>query len=192
MKPADRPVHMFASRRDFDQWLVEHHALNDGIWLKLAKKASKIKSVSYSEALEVALCHGWIDGQKYPLDDSFWLQRFTPRRARSKWSKRNCAIALQLLAQGDMQPAGLREIESARADGRWEAAYDGQRTAKVPEDLAQALAENEAAQVFFASLDSANRYAVLYRIHEARRPDTRARRIEQFVAMLADHQKLHP
>jgi uncharacterized protein YdeI (YjbR/CyaY-like superfamily) len=147
--------------------------------------------VSYPEALDVALCHGWIDGQKRPLDERFWLQRFTPRKARSRWSKRNRARAEQLIASGEMAPAGLREVERARADGRWEAAYDSHATATVPPDLQAALDEHPAASEFFAGLDSANRYAILYRIQEARRPETRARRIATFVAMLAEGRRIH-
>jgi uncharacterized protein YdeI (YjbR/CyaY-like superfamily) len=148
--------------------------------------------VSYAEAIEVALCYGWIDGQKDTFDGDYWLQRFTPRTPRSTWSKINREKAEQLLTQGRMQPAGLRAVEQAKADGRWDAAYDGQRAAGIPDDLRQALEQNPTAAEFFASLDSANRYAILYRLQEAKKPETRARRLERYVAMLNEQQKIHP
>jgi uncharacterized protein YdeI (YjbR/CyaY-like superfamily) len=140
----------------------------------------------------VALCYGWIDGQKTGLDDDYWLQRFTPRRPGSRWSKINTGKAAELIEAGRMQPAGLREVERARADGRWDAAYSGQRAMGVPPDLERALAGNDAARAFFATLSGANRYAILYRIADAKRPQTRARRIEKYVAMLAAHETIHP
>jgi uncharacterized protein YdeI (YjbR/CyaY-like superfamily) len=182
----------FDSERAWQDWLAENHETSAGIWLKIAKKGADAATVSYPEALEAALCFGWIDGQKGPLDDTHWLQRFTPRRARSKWSRINREKAETLIAAGRMRPAGLGEVEAARADGRWDAAYEGQRTAAVPPDLAAALAADPEAEAFFSTLSSANRYAVLYRVGEARRPQTRARRIEKFVAMLAAHQTIHP
>jgi uncharacterized protein YdeI (YjbR/CyaY-like superfamily) len=174
------------------QWLEGHHSASAGVWLKIAKKGSRQSTPSYPEALDVALCFGWIDGQKRPLDGSFWLQRFTPRRAGSKWSKINTEKADRLIEGGLMRPAGLGEVEAARADGRWDAAYAGQSTITVPDDLAAALAANEAASAFFATISRVNRYAILYRIADAKRPETRARRIAAYVAMLADHQTLHP
>ena len=147
--------------------------------------------MTYSEALDVALCYGWIDGQKGSFDDEYFLQRFTPRKPRSKWSKINCGRADSLIEAGKMQRAGLREVERAKADGRWDAAYDGQRTAAIPDDLRQALEQNEAAREFFATLDSANRYAILYRLQDSKKPETRARRLETFVAMLAEGKKIH-
>lgn len=188
----DLPTIAFPSRDAWEAWLAGQHATSSGLWLKIAKKDSGIHTVSYAEALEVALCYGWIDGQKDKFDDDYWLQRFTPRKPRSKWSKINREKAEQLIAQGRMQPAGLREIEQARADGRWDAAYDGQRTAAIPDDLRQALVQNPRAAEFFATLDSANRYAILYRLQEAKRPETRARRLEQYVAMLNEQKKIHP
>jgi uncharacterized protein YdeI (YjbR/CyaY-like superfamily) len=188
----DLPVLPFASRDAWEAWLAEHHATSAGVWLKIAKKGSGIASVSYSEALDAALCYGWIDGQKDKLDGDHWLQRFTPRQPRSKWSKNNCERVAALVARGEMKPAGLREVERAKADGRWAAAYEGQRTAEVPDDLRQELDGNERARAFFASLDGANRYAILYRLHEAKKPETRARRLKQFVTMLAEGKKLHP
>jgi len=182
----------FASQKEWRLWLGKNHADPTGIWLQVAKKESGISSVTYLEALETALCFGWIDGQKRPLNEKFWLQRFTPRRARSGWSKVNRLKALSLIEQGLMRPPGLREVEKARADGRWEAAYDSARTAIVPPDLEEALAKNTKAKMFFATLDSANRYAILYRIQTAKKPETRQQRIRQFVAMLAKKEKLHP
>jgi uncharacterized protein YdeI (YjbR/CyaY-like superfamily) len=185
------PLVFAASREDWEAWLDGHHLSSDGVWLKIAKKGSRIDSVRYPDALEVALCHGWIDGQRLGLDDQHFLQRFTPRRPRSKWSKRNRDSATALIESGRMKPAGLRQVEAAKADGRWEAAYDSPRTARVPEDLQRALDENERARQFFSTLDSANRYAILYRIQDAKRLETRARRIEKLVAMLSEHKRIH-
>ncbi|HEY7432499.1 MAG TPA: YdeI/OmpD-associated family protein [Streptosporangiaceae bacterium] len=191
--PSDQlQVLAFESAQAWEDWLAEHHDGAAGLWLKIAKKGSGIPSVSYSEAVDVALCHGWIDGQKGSLDDQHWLQRFTPRKPGSKWSRINTQRAAALIEAGRMRPAGLREVERAKADGRWEAAYHSQATATVPADFAAALAEDERASAFFATLNSANRYAILYRIAEAKRPETRAKRIAGFVAMLREHKQLHP
>jgi uncharacterized protein YdeI (YjbR/CyaY-like superfamily) len=187
----DLPTMPFESQKDWEKWLHENHATSEGLWLKLAKSGSGIATVTYAQALEVALCYGWIDGQKGSLDERYWLQRFTPRRARSKWSKVNREKIATLIEQGRMQPAGLREVELAKADGRWDAAYDSQKNATVPEDLQRELEKNPKALKFFASLDSANRYAILFRLHDAKKPETRARRITRFVTMLAEHKKLH-
>ena len=189
---SDLPILSFASQADWEQWLAEQHASAPGLWLKLAKKDSGHASVSYPEAVEAALCYGWIDSQKAGLDEQFWLQRFTPRRPRSKWSKINREKAEALIAVGRMQPAGLREVELAKVDGRWEAAYAGQREIQVPDDFQAVLEENEQAREFFDTLNSANRFAILYRIHEAKRSETRARRIKKFIAMLEAHEKLYP
>lgn len=180
----------FATRAEFDAWLETNHASSPGIWLRIARKDSGVDSVSYAEALTVALCYGWIDGQKRAGDDTFWLQRFTPRTARSKWSRVNRDKAEALIAEGAMKPAGLRQVELARADGRWEAAYAGMSTAVVPDDLAAALAAVPAA--FFDTLDRRNRYSILYRVQDAKRPETRQRRIAQFVTMLAEGRKPNP
>ncbi|HYL05469.1 MAG TPA: YdeI/OmpD-associated family protein [Thermoanaerobaculia bacterium] len=188
----DLPVLPFASRDALEAWLAEQHAASAGIWLKIAKKDSGIASVTYSEAVDAALCYGWIDGQKDRFDGDYFLQRFTPRRPRSKWSKINCERVAALVARGKMRPAGLREVERAKADGRWDAAYQGQRTAEVPDDLRRELEANERARAFFDALDSSNRYAILYRLHEAKKPETRARRLAKFVTMLAEGKKLHP
>jgi uncharacterized protein YdeI (YjbR/CyaY-like superfamily) len=191
MSPADLPVKRFVSRQGWLEWLEAEHGRSPGLWLELAKKDSGIASVTYPEALEVALCFGWIDGQKAASDHEYWRQRFTPRRPRSRWSKINREKAEELLAAGLVRPAGLREVESAKADGRWEAAYAGQRTITVPEDLRRALDANPAAAAFFTQLNGANRYAILYRVQDAKLPETRSRRIEKFIAMLARGEKLH-
>ncbi|MFI9646244.1 YdeI family protein [Streptomyces sp. NPDC052040] len=188
----DLEIVAFASAEDFEEWLGAHHASTPGIWLRLRKKTPGVAALDYPRALDVALCHGWIDGQKRSYDDRHWLQRFTPRTSRSRWSKVNREKAEALIAQGRMRPAGLAEVERAKADGRWDATYDGARTASVPDDLARALAARPAAEQFFATLDSGNRYAILYRVQEAKKPETRARRIETYVAMLAEGRKIHP
>jgi uncharacterized protein YdeI (YjbR/CyaY-like superfamily) len=156
------------------------------------KKNSGIESISHAEALDVALCYGWIDGQAAKFDDNYWLQRFTPRRPRSKWSKINREKVKQLMEKGEMKPAGLQEVERARADGRWDAAYEAQSKATVPDDLQRELEKNDLAREFFATLDSRNRYAILYRIQDAKKPETRARRIEKYVAMLGEHKTIYP
>ena len=191
-KGPDLQILPFASGEAWKDWLAEHHEDSDGLWLKIAKKGSGIETVSYAEALDAALCYGWIDGQKNKFDDVYWLQKFTPRRPRSRWSKVNREKATGLIESGEMKPSGLRDIERARADGRWDAAYEAQSTATVPEDLLWALEGNEAAREFFAGLDKANRYAILYQIQDAKKPETRARRIEKYVTMLAEGQKIHP
>jgi uncharacterized protein YdeI (YjbR/CyaY-like superfamily) len=192
MADGDVPVVSFGSAREWEDWLEANHLSSPGVWLKIAKKDAGTPTVSYAEALECALCFGWIDGQKGALDETHWRQRFTPRRARSKWSRINRDKAEALIADNRMRPAGLREVELAKADGRWDAAYEGQRTITVPPDLAAALDANEAARAFFATLNSANRYAILYRIGDAKRPETRARRIANFVTMLAERKTIHP
>jgi uncharacterized protein YdeI (YjbR/CyaY-like superfamily) len=186
------PVVALASRAKWKAWLAKHHAASPGVWLEIAKKGSTVDSVSYADAIAVALCYGWIDGQKAAVDEQRWRQRFTPRTARSKWSKINCQKATELIEQGEMKPAGLREVEAAKADGRWDAAYAGQRTMVVPDDLRAALKRNVRARAFFETIDSANRYAILFRVHDAKKPQTRRARIEKFVAMLAEHRTLHP
>jgi uncharacterized protein YdeI (YjbR/CyaY-like superfamily) len=187
----DLPILLFASPAELEAWLEENHAAAGGIWLKIAKKGSGIESVTYAEALELALCFGWIDSQKRGFDEKHFLQRFTPRRPRGKWSQINREKAEGLIAAGAMRPAGLAEVEAAKADGRWDAAYAGQRTAEVPADLQLELDGNEAARKFFASLDSANRYAIVYRLEDAKKPETRKRRLRKFVAMLERGEKIH-
>jgi uncharacterized protein YdeI (YjbR/CyaY-like superfamily) len=182
----------FPTREAWEQWLAEHHESSAGVWVKLARKGAAIESVTHPEALEVALSYGWIDGQKRSLDDRYWLQRFTPRGRRSKWSKVNRAKAVELIERGAMKAAGLREVERAKQDGRWAAAYDAQSSATVPDDLQRQLDRRPEARAFFASLDSRNRYAILHRIQDAKRPDTRARRIARYVAMLDEGRKIYP
>jgi len=174
-------------------WLAKHHAEPDGVWLVLAKKGTvEPTSLTYDDALEEALCHGWIDGQVRRRDETTYKQRFTPRRARSPWSKRNVGIAERLVAEGRMHAAGQAELERAKSDGRWDAAYAGSATIEVPEDLANALAENPRAQRMFERLTSQNRYAVLYRVTTAKRADTRRRRIEKYVSILARDETPYP
>ena len=172
--------------------MEKNHAASSGLWLRTAKKGSQLKSVSYQEALEVALCYGWIDGQKRPENEEAWLQRFCPRSVRSVWSKINREKALALIASGDMKPAGLAAIEDARKNGRWESAYDSPGNATVPADLQAALDANPKAATFFQTLNSANRYAILWRIQTVKKAETRTRKIAQFIAMLERHEKLHP
>lgn len=186
------PILLFASAAELEAWLEENHGSPDGIWLKIAKKGSGVESVNYAEALDLALCFGWIDSQKKGLDEKHFLQRFTPRRPRGRWSRINRGKAEELIAAGRMRPSGLAEVEAARADGRWEAAYEGQRTAVVPQDLRRELDSNRAAREFFETLDSANRYAIVYRLNDAKKPETRVRRLRKFVGMLERGEKIHP
>lgn len=188
--PDELPILEVASQKRWETWLAKNHPRAPGVWLKIAKAKSAIATVTYAEAVESALCHGWIDGKKEALDARYWLQRFTPRRRRSKWSKINCGKVEALIAAGRMKEAGLREVEAAKADGRWQAAYDSQRTATVPEDLRRALDACPDAAAFFATLTGAKRYAILYRVQDAKKPETRVRRIETFVRMLADGKSL--
>jgi uncharacterized protein YdeI (YjbR/CyaY-like superfamily) len=182
----------FVNRKAWASWLNKNHSKSPGIWMRLAKKASGGQSVSYSEALEVALCYGWIDGQKKSDGEAAWLQRFIPRAKKSKWSKINRNKALALIDTGRMKPAGLQAIERAKGDGFWDAAYDSPSTATVPIDLQAALEKNPRAKAFFSTLDRQNRYAVLYRIQTVKKAETRSRKIQQFVKMLARSEKLHP
>ncbi len=186
-----RATEEFASGAAFEEWLADNFDSSPGIWLRIAKKDSGIPSVTYQEALLVALCWGWIDGQKRPEDEQHWLQGFGPRKPRSPWSKRNTELAEQLIAEGRMQPSGLAEVEKARGDGRWDKAYSGQRTAELPQDFLDAVAKDADASRFLDQLDKTNRYAIFYRIQEAKRPETRERRIRQFVEMLARGEKLY-
>lgn len=190
--PDGLPVLAFPSAEAWEAWLDAHHASSPGVWLVIAKRGAGAGSVSYADALDVALCFGWIDGRKGARDEATWLQRFTPRRPGGRWSRINRDKATALIDAGRMRPAGLREVERAQADGRWDAAYEGAATATVPDDLQRALDAEPAAREFFARLDGANRYAILYRVGDARRPETRARRIATYVAMLARGEKLHP
>jgi len=187
----DTPMR-FESQAEWAEWLATHCATSTGVWLRLAKQGADQRSVSYAEALEVALCYGWIDGQKKGDSEHHWLQRFTPRAARSLWSKINREKASKLIQEGRMETAGLEEIERARSDGRWEAAYDSSSAATVPSDLQAALDANKRAKSFFATLDARNRYAVLFRLQTAKKAETRTKRLQQFVEMLSRHEKLHP
>lgn len=186
----DLPIVGFTDRAAWQSWLEKHHDASPGAWLKIAKKDSGRTTVTYLEAVEEALCYGWIDGQKAPHDESFFLQRFTPRRARSKWSEINRGKAISLIDEGRMKPAGLAQVEAAKTDGRWEAAYAPQSSRTIPDDFQRALDENPAANEFFKTLQGVRRYAFLYRIADAKRPETRARRINEYVAMLAEGRTL--
>jgi uncharacterized protein YdeI (YjbR/CyaY-like superfamily) len=192
-QPKPQPELTVADARAWRSWLRRNHADPTGVWLVLAKKGTlEPTSLTYAQALEEALCHGWIDGQARRRDDATYAQRFTPRRKRSQWSKRNVGIVAELTAAGRMHPAGIAEVQRAEADGRWQNAYAGQAQIEVPADLRAALDANAAALAAFESLTSQNRYAVIYRVGSLRRADSRARRIEQYVEMLARGETLHP
>lgn len=182
----------FASPDEWAAWLEDNHESEPGAWLRFAKKGSGVESINYAQALDVALCFGWIDSQVRRIDERFYRQRFTPRRPTSIWSKRNCDRVTELIDLGLVRPAGLAEVAKAKADGRWDRAYDGPKAAAVPDDLQAALDARPEAREFFAGLDSQNRYAILFRVGQAKRAETRARRIAQFVDMLAKGEKLHP
>jgi uncharacterized protein YdeI (YjbR/CyaY-like superfamily) len=188
----DRTTIFFASSEAWELWLADNHAASDGVWVRIAKKGLDIASVRYPEVLDSALCFGWIDARREALDERYFLQRFTPRRQRSRWSQINRATAERLIADGRMRAAGLAEVERAKADGRWAAAYAGQKIATIPDDLKRELDSRPDAKTFFAALSSQNRYAILYRLHDAKRPETRARRLAKFVAMLEAGEAIHP
>lgn len=186
------PIVQFAEPQAWSDWLAQHHQSERGVWIQMAKKASGIPSVNHEQALEEALCYGWIDGQRRSYDERYFLQKFTPRRPKSTWSKVNRDKVQRLIEQGRMQPAGLAEIEAAQRDGRWDAAYDSVSQAVVPEDLQAVLDEDEAAKRFFESLDSRNRYAILFRLQTAKKPETRQRRLQKFVSILKAQEKIYP
>jgi len=188
---AERSIEEFRDTAAFRAWLAEHHAASPGIWLKIGKKNSGLVTTTHDEALEAALAYGWIDGQARPGDETYWLQGFTRRTSRSPWSKRNCDNAERLIVAGQMEPAGQAEVDRAKADGRWARAYDGARDIQEPPDLVAALAANQPAADFYATLNRTNRYAILYRIQDAKRPETRANRIAKFVEMLARGEKIY-
>jgi uncharacterized protein YdeI (YjbR/CyaY-like superfamily) len=192
MKPTDYSILPFESKKKWADWLAKQHDKFTGVWLKIAKKESGIASVTYDEALESALCYGWIDGQKKGFDNKYWLQKFTPRGPKSIWSKINTEKAERLIASGEMKPTGLKAIEAAKKDGRWDAAYVSQKNISIPDDFQAALDKNKKAKAFFATLNSVNRYAILFRIVTAKKAETRAKRIQQFVEMLARNEKLYP
>ena len=189
--PDGSPVRLFKSKEDWATWLEKNHRKSAGLWLRLAKKDSRLRSVSYKEALEVALCHGWIDGHKRPESKQTWLQRFVARSSKSIWSKINREKALAMIASGEMKAAGLEAIENAKKNGRWDAAYDSPSGATVPTDFQAALDSNPRAAAFFKTLARANRYAVLWRIQTVKKAETRTRKIEQFIAMLEREEKIH-
>jgi uncharacterized protein YdeI (YjbR/CyaY-like superfamily) len=189
--PTDLPIVAFGSAAEWEDWLEANHADSRGVWLRIAKRDSGLDSVRYPEVLDVALCFGWIDGQRRAGDEHTFLQRMTPRGPRSRWSRINRDRADELAAEGRIRAAGRARMEEARADGRWDAAYEPQSRATVPEDLREALDANPAAREAFAGLDSRNRYAILYRVQDAKRTETRARRIGQYVTMLAEGRRLH-
>lgn len=186
-----KPVRNFARRSAWATWLRSNHAKSTGVWVRIARKGSTRSSVTQAEALEVALCYGWIDGQARSEGADFWLQKFTPRGKQSIWSKRNREKVAALMKRGEMRAPGLAEVERAKADGRWDRAYDSPSTMAVPADLAAAFETNRPARAFFETLDSRNRYAVLFRIQTAKKAETRARRIAQFVAMLSRNERLY-
>lgn len=188
---AELPIQLFTEQAKMAEWLEEHHASSEGIWVQIAKKGSSSPTVTYGEAVELGLCFGWIDSQMRRLDEEYYIQRFTPRRPRSRWSKINREKAEALIRVGNMRPSGLAEVEAAKADGRWERAYEGQASAEVPPDLQRALDTSKAAAEFFAALDSANRYAIVYRLEDAKKPETRERRLRKFIAMLERGEKIH-
>lgn len=187
----DLPIIPFESQQAWENWLEENHATSAGLWLKIAKKDSGHQSVTHAEALDVALCFGWIDGQRNKLDDQYFLQKFTPRRRKSIWSQINCAKVETLIQQGKMREAGLKEVERAKADGRWDAAYAPQSKITIPDELQTALDANPAAKAFFETLNSQNRYAILHRVISAKKPETRQNRIEKFIAMLNAGEKIY-
>ncbi len=191
-RSAELPVRLFKDASAWEDWLAKHHAMSAGLWLRIAKVASNVESVAYAEALEVALCYGWIDGQKKTCDAATWLQKFTPRGKRSIWSKINREKAERLIECGRMKSAGLEAVHRAKANGQWDSAYDSHRTAGVPDDFQRALDAHPKAKAFFVTLNSANRYAILFRIQTVKRAETRANKIEQFIAMLERHEMIHP
>ena len=188
---AAAPVRLFKDQKSWIAWLSRNHSKSSGIWLRLAKKDSGLNSVSYQKALEEALCYGWIDGQKRPENERTWLQRFVPRSEKSIWSKINCGKALALIKCGRMQAAGLQAVERAKSNGRWDAAYDSPSRATVPEGFQLALNASPRATEFFNTLDRANRYAILFRIQNAKKAETRERKIREFITMLERHEKIH-
>jgi uncharacterized protein YdeI (YjbR/CyaY-like superfamily) len=191
MSPAELEIVLFADRGELEAWLEENGSESDGLWLKIAKKGAPVPSVTYDEAVELALCFGWIDSQVRRFDETHYIQRFTPRRPRGRWSKINREKAEALEAAGSLRPAGAAEVEAAKSDGRWEAAYEGAATAKVPDDLQAALDASPKAAAFFADLDGTNRYAIIWRLGDAKKPETRTRRLAKFIAILERGEKLH-
>ena len=190
--PPDFPIISFASAAEWETWLEQNHAASHGVWLRMFKKGSGHESVNHPGALDVALCFGWIDGQARPHDEESWLQKFTPRRPRSAWSRRNTEKVERLISEGRMRPSGLQEVETAKLDGRWQKAYDSPAKSKVPDDFLRALDTAPQARAFFDTLNKRNTFAIAYRLQTARKPETREKRIRQFVEMLAKGEKLYP
>lgn len=187
----EQPTVLFKEPQDWTQWIEAHQGAT-GIWIKFAKKGKNIESINYDQALEEALCYGWIDGQLKGMDDTYYLQRFTPRRPKSTWSTRNCQLAEQLIAAGKMQPAGQKEVDAAKADGRWQAAYASPANATIPQDFLNALAKNKKAQAFYETLNRRNTYPIYVRLHNVKKPETRVARIEKIITMFAEGKKFYP
>lgn len=185
------PVVAFDTAKKWEKWLASNHARSSGVWIRFQKKCSSVKSVSHAEALDVALCYGWIDGQAKPLDENSWLRKFTRRRPRSGWSKRNTEHAERLIRSGKMEPSGLAEVDAAQKDGRWKLAYDSPRNATVPDDFLKLLARNKKAKAFFETLNKANLYAITYRLQTAKKPETRERRMKAILEMMKKGEKFH-
>ena len=187
----DTPIKAFSSLKAWETWLATNHAKSDSLWLRIFKKDSGKKTITYDEALDVALCYGWIDGQKNKYDTDSWLQKFTPRRAKSVWSKRNREHVARLITEKRMKPSGLNEVKAAKADGRWEQAYDSPSQMKIPEDFLQALAKNKKAEAFFKTLNKANTYAIAWRLQTAKKAETREKRMKLLLEMMSEGKKLH-
>jgi uncharacterized protein YdeI (YjbR/CyaY-like superfamily) len=187
----DKQVHSFTSSKEWRKWLAEHYAQSNGVWLRFFKKDSGKKTFVYAEALEEALCYGWIDGQVNKYDAESYIQKFTPRRAKSTWSKRNTAIAERLLQEGKMETAGMQQVELAKADGRWQQAYDSPKNMKVPEDFLEQLSKNKKAKAFFDGLNKANQYAIAWRLQTAKKPETREKRLKEILKMMREGKKFH-
>ena len=191
MTTTDQPIIAYRSLQEWEAWLVKNHSTSQGIWMRLFKKATKQESITYAEALDVALCYGWIDGQKKSYDQDSWLQKFTPRRARSVWSKRNTEHIARLMKAGKMKPAGMKAVDAAKADGRWDAAYDSPSNTTMPEDFLKELAKDKKAEAFFETLNKTNKYAIAYGLQSAKKQETRAKRMKVFLTMLSKSEKFY-
>ncbi|MDR6569046.1 Uncharacterized conserved protein YdeI, YjbR/CyaY-like superfamily, DUF1801 family [Chitinophaga ginsengisegetis] len=189
--PKELPELFFETQQQWEKWLAKHHTQEDGVWLRMYKKDSKIPSINYAQALEEALCYGWIDGMAKSVDETSYIQKFTPRRPKSIWSERNTKHIARLTAEGKMKPAGIRQVELAKADGRWEKAYATQSEATIPDDFMAALKKNKKAAAFFETLNKQNKFAIYFRLQNAKKPETRAKRIVDFIAKLERQEKFH-
>ena len=187
----EMPVVSFATSKKWRDWLAGNHSISKGVWLRFFKKDSGQKTFAYAEALEEALCYGWIDGQSNKHDDESYIQKFTPRRAKSTWSKRNTEIAERLIQEGKMESAGLQQVELAKADGRWQQAYDSPKNMTMPEDFLQQLSKNKKAKAFFEGLNKANHYAIAWRLQTAKKPETREKRLNEILVMMSEGKKFH-